>query len=153
MSPSTLYRVVSVAEAITWSILILGMILKYVIVGTDVLVRVGGPVHGFAFLCFVVVTLITAVNAQWKVGEVIVGLGSAIVPWATIAFDRWAHRRGLVPGHWRLAHGDAARTGGEKVIATLVRRPIASAVVAIIGISIVFATLLWLGPPTEWGRG
>ena len=54
MTPKKLFNFFAVAEAITWALLLFGMFLKYVTQTTEVGVRIGGGIHGFVFLCFVV---------------------------------------------------------------------------------------------------
>lgn len=153
MTARAVYRTVSIAEAVTWTLLIVGMLLKYVTHTTEVLVRIGGSVHGFAFLCFVVVTIVTAINARWGTGRTLLGLGSAIIPWATIPFERWAEKKGMLPTHWRLGRdGETPRTGPEKLLTWVLTHPLISIAIALVGVSLVFSMLLWLGPPTEWGQ-
>ena len=50
MTPRRLFRALALAEVVTWTLLLLGMVLKYGTETTDLLVRIGGGLHGFAFL-------------------------------------------------------------------------------------------------------
>lgn len=153
MNARTTYRIVSIAEAVTWTLLIVGMVLKYVTHTTEVLVRIGGSVHGFAFLCFVVVTVVTAINARWGVGKTLLGLAAALVPWATIPFELWAEKKGMLPSAWRLGRaGERPETAPEKALTWVLTHPLVSVFVALVAVSLVFSTLLWLGPPTQWGK-
>ncbi|MCW2710873.1 MAG: hypothetical protein JWP24_1067, partial [Marmoricola sp.] len=104
MTPKTLYRTLALAEVVTWTVLIVGMFLKYVTGTTDVLVRVGGGVHGFVFLAYCVTTLLMGVDHRWSVTRVAAGLASAFVPYLTVFFERSARRAGLLAGDWRLLH-------------------------------------------------
>lgn len=145
MTPRLLYRIVAVAEAITWTLLIIGLVLRATGV-TELGVRIGGGVHGFAFLCYVLATLFAGLNLGWRRTTVLAGLGSAIVPWATIPFERWAERRGLLDGDWqRDGEGRLARLTGW-----VLRHPIPAVAIALAVVAIAFGTLLWLGPPTAW---
>ncbi|MFC7623300.1 DUF3817 domain-containing protein [Microlunatus sp. GCM10028923] len=145
MTPRLLYRIVATAEAITWTVLIIGLILRAAGV-TELGVRIGGGVHGFAFLCYVLVTLFAGLNLSWRPKIILAGLGSAIVPWATIGFDRWAERRGLLDGDWqREGEGRLARLTGW-----VLRHPLPAAAIALAAVVVVFGTLLWLGPPSGW---
>ena len=56
MTPRVLYKRLALAEVVTWTLLILGMIGKYGF-GQDWATSVGGGIHGFVFLCYVVATL------------------------------------------------------------------------------------------------
>ena len=51
MSPKRLFRTLAFAEAVTWTVLIVAMILKYA-AGVDAAVLVGGSIHGFVFLAY-----------------------------------------------------------------------------------------------------
>ena len=56
MSPVLLFRRVAVAEAVTWALLLGGMVLKYVTDTTELGVRVFGMVHGVVFVAYCLVT-------------------------------------------------------------------------------------------------
>ena len=87
MSPKRLYRVFAVAETITWTLLIAGMILKYGF-GVDMRGHVGGGIHGFVFLAYAVVAVLVGVNQRWNFGRIAFAVLTAIVPYATIPFER-----------------------------------------------------------------
>ena len=121
-TPSRLYRLLALAEMVTWTLLLLGMLLKYALQVTEVGVRIGGSLHGFVFLSYVVVTVLVAVDQRWSLGRLAMGLGSALVPYLTVPFERWAHRKGMLGDSWRLRE-DAPRSFPEKVVALALRRP------------------------------
>ncbi|WP_246956878.1 DUF3817 domain-containing protein [Brachybacterium sp. Marseille-Q7125] len=148
-TPSRLYRVLAIAEAITWTLLLLGMALKYLLQITELGVRIGGGLHGFVFLSYVVVTVLVAVDQKWRPMDLLAGLGSAIIPYLTIPFERSAVRRGLLGSSWRL-RAEPGRTAPEKVAALALRHPLLAAIIALVVVSIVFSLLLMAGPPTEW---
>ena len=148
MNPRTLFRIVAVAEAVTWAFLLLGMFLKYVTRTTEAVVPPAGAVHGFVFLCFVATTVFIWVNQRWSVVTGLLGLASAVVPFATIPYERWIERRGQLAGSWRLAPGaEAPRTPAERLQAWVLRSPLVALVIAVAGISVVFSVLLLVGPP------
>lgn len=152
MTPRSLFRVVAVAEAITWTLLIIGLVLKYITQTTEVGVRIGGGLHGFVFLTYVVTTCLVSVDRKWPWPRTLLGLASAVIPYATIPFELSAARKGLLtPGPWRLGPGGERPAGGiERALALVLRRPVVSVLVAVVGIAAVFSGLLALGPPTEW---
>lgn len=151
MSPSRLFRIVAVAEAVTWAMLIAGMILKYGTKTTELGVSIGGGLHGFVFLLFVVVTVLLWISQRWPAWAGLLGLVSAIVPFATVPFEIWAERKGLLGPTWRLRRGgEAPRTVPEKALAALMARPVLSSVVTVILVAVVFAVLVLGGPP---GKG
>jgi integral membrane protein len=148
MKPRTLFRLVAVAEAVTWAFLLLGMFLKYVTRSTEALVPPAGAVHGFVFLCFVVTLVFVWINQRWSPATGLLGLASAIVPFATVPYEWWIERRGQLAGAWRLAPGaETPRNPLERVQAWVLRSPLAALLVAVVGISVVFSVLLFVGPP------
>ena len=52
MSPRQLFRALAVAEAVTWTLLLIGMVGKHALGVTELGVRIGGGVHGFVFLAY-----------------------------------------------------------------------------------------------------
>lgn len=150
MNPRSLYHTLALAEAVTWTLLILGMVGKYGF-GIDIATTIGGGVHGFVFLCYVVATLVVWIDKRWPARTGLLGLGSAIIPYLTIPFERRVDRRGLLDGPWRLAAG-GDRPGNlfEHLVAFALRRPIPALVIVVVVVSVVFALLLNAGPPTEW---
>lgn len=148
-SPHRLYRLLAVAEVITWAMLISGMILKYVLHVTELGVRIGGGIHGFVFLAYCAATVLVGVDQRWGAGRIALGLGSAVIPFVTVAFERWAERRGMLAEVWRLLT-ESPRTAAERLAAVILRRPVLSAVVILVLVAVVFALLLQAGPPTQW---
>ncbi len=148
-SPHRLYRLLAVAEVITWAMLISGMMLKYVLHVTELGVRIGGGIHGFVFLAYCAATVLVGVDQRWGAGRIALGLGSAVIPFVTVAFERWAERRGMLSEAWRLLT-ESPRTASERLAAVILRRPVLSAVVTLVVVAVVFTLLLQAGPPTQW---
>ena len=151
-SPRRLFGVLAVAEAVTWTLLLLGMLGKYVLdLGDlgDLGVRIGGGLHGFVFLAYCLVTLLVGVDQRWGPARIVTGWVSAVVPYATIPFERWADRQGLLGPTWRLRAEPADGSVG-RVVAWVVRHPVPAALVGIVLVAAVFSGLLALGPPDEW---
>jgi integral membrane protein len=150
VTPKTLYRTLALAEVVTWTVLIVGMFLKYVTGTTEVLVRVGGGVHGFVFLAYCVTTLLMGVDHRWSVTRLAAGLASAFVPYLTVFFERSAGRAGLLAGDWRLLHQPPSGAV-EGLVARALRGPVIAGAVTLAVLVAVFSGLLLLGPPTQWG--
>ncbi|WP_238335878.1 DUF3817 domain-containing protein [Serinicoccus kebangsaanensis] len=144
--PGRLLRLLADAEAVTWALLLLGMTLKYLTRTTDLGVSIAGPVHGFVFLAYCVVVLVVGVDQRWGARRMVLGLASAVPPFTTIPFERWVRRRGLAGERWRLRES-GARTAVERALAAVLRRPLPSAVVALLVVGAVFSALLAIGPP------
>lgn len=147
--PARLFRALAAAEMVTWTLLLLGMLGKYVLDVGDLGVRLGGGIHGFVFLAYCLVTVMIAVDQRWRLRDAIVGLASAVIPYATVPFERSAERRGLLGQSWRL-RSDHSRAPQEKVVAAAVRNPVLAAAVSLMVVTVVFGGLLFLGPPWQW---
>ncbi|MCP2167362.1 DUF3817 domain-containing protein [Goodfellowiella coeruleoviolacea] len=92
--PAGRFRLLAMAEAVSWAGLLVGMFFKYVVVGNDLGVRVFGPVHGVLFVCYVLVTLLARGPLGWRVPTLILALVASIPPFGTVVFERWAARTG-----------------------------------------------------------
>jgi integral membrane protein len=94
MSTTLLFRITAVAEALSWTGLLVGMYLKY---ATDVGeggVQLFGPIHGAAFIAYVFAAFLVARAQRWTGGTLALALAASIPPLATIWFERWATRTG-----------------------------------------------------------
>lgn len=148
MTPRTLYRRIAAAEVVTWALLLLGMVLKYVTRTTDLGVRIFGLAHGVVFIAFCLVTLLLWVNQRWTLREAALGLLSAVPPFLTIWWERRLERRGRLEGGWRLGRdGEAPATPAERVVATLLARPAVAVGVGIAAVVALTAVALVAGPP------
>src|SRR5699024_8694119 len=148
-TPSRLYRALALAEMVTWTLLLAGMFVKYVLGAGELLVRIGGGLHGFTFLAYVVVTVLVATDQRWRWRDLLLGLGSAIIPYLTVPFERSALHRGLLGERWRLRE-QPGTTAPETLVAAALRRPLPAGVSAVAVMAIVVSVLLSLGPPTQW---
>ena len=151
MTPRSLFRAVAVAEALTWALLLAGMYVKYIAQVTDRLVPPAGAVHGFVFLCFISVTLFVWVNQRWSVSTGVLGVASAFVPFATVAFEHRRRIRGQLDGGWRLAPGGSEPQNlPERLQTALLRSPMRAGAAAFAAITVVFVLLLLTGPPVSF---
>ena len=147
-TPQSLFRTLAIAEAVSWTLLIAGLIIRAV-TGWAPAVTIGGGIHGFVFLSYGATVVLVALNNRWGAGPTILALASAIVPYATVPAEIVLQRRGLLAGSWRLA-ADRTSTDArwyDRPLAWLLARPsllfggIAVAVVAL------YTVLLIVGPP------
>lgn len=90
----TLFKVVAVAEALSWAGLLVGMYLKHVAGTTEAGVHLFGPVHGGIFLAYVGLALVLARTLRWTPGVTLLALACSVPPFATAAFEVWAARTG-----------------------------------------------------------
>jgi integral membrane protein len=146
MHPRVLLRTVARAEAVTWSLLLLGMFLKYVTQTTELGVRVFGMAHGIVFVAYCLTVLVVAVDARWRPGQALLGLACAVPPLATLWFERYAGARDLAGDAWRLRR-TAPTTLLERPVAWLVRNPLAGAGAGVAAVAALTAVALAVGPP------
>ena len=151
MTPQRLFRALAVAETVTWTLLLLGMFGKYVTGTTEAGVRIGGGLHGFAFLSYCAATILIGVDQRWTLRRLAAGLGSAFVPFLTVPFERSTERAGQLSHTWRLV-AEQPRGVAEQPVAWALRSPVLAGVLVTVALGVVFTGLLMLGPPTEWGR-
>lgn len=146
LTPRMLFQGFATAEMFTWMGLITALILRALEVVN--VVPIAGGVHGFVFLCYCVTTVFVWVNQRWHPGIGLTGLVLAIVPFATVPFERIIDRKGLLGVHWRLASGgDRPRGAIEHIQAWVLRHVVAACVLLVLLVTALFLTLLWLGPP------
>ncbi|MGQ0775542.1 MAG: DUF3817 domain-containing protein [Pseudonocardiales bacterium] len=84
------FRAVAIAEALSWTGLLVGMVFKYLVVGDDIGVKIFGPIHGGLFVLYVVVTMLVRRPLRWSIGTTVLALVASIPPLGTLLFERWA---------------------------------------------------------------
>lgn len=146
MTPTTLFRRVAVAEAITWGLLLAGMFAKYVTETTDLGVRVFGMLHGVVFIAYCLTTLLVAVDQRWSYRRLLLGLAASVPPFATLWFERYAARRGALAPSWRLVQGPP-RGGVERAVSWLLRNPVQGALSGLLAVVVLTGVALLIGPP------
>ncbi|MEV8219891.1 DUF3817 domain-containing protein [Microbacterium sp. NPDC077391] len=147
-TPARLFRVLAIAEAITWTLLISALILRAV-GQPSVLVTIGGGIHGFVFLAYGATAVLLAFNQRWHAGVAATAIASAIVPYATIPAEIWLHRSRRLEGQWRLTETDDPRdrTWYDRTMRWFLHRPWVLAVLILVAIVAIFSILLLIGPP------
>jgi len=73
------FRVVAVAEAISWLALIVATVVKYA-ADAPLGVHVLGPIHGVLFLAYVVLALEVRRRRQWDGRTLLIVLAESMVP-------------------------------------------------------------------------
>ena len=97
----SVFRVVAVAEALSWAGLLVAMFFKWVVAedphtGAEGGVPIMGPIHGGVFVLFVLTSLVAWRVFSWRLGTIALALASAIPPFATVWFERRVDRQGLL---------------------------------------------------------
>lgn len=87
------FRLVALAEAVTWVGLLVGMYFKYLgSPRTEIGVKVFGMAHGVVFIAFVSTALLAGIAYAWGAGTWLLALLGGIVPLGSVIFLIWADR-------------------------------------------------------------
>lgn len=89
-----LFRVVAIAEAISWVGLLIAMFFKYVVDLGEGGVPVLGPVHGVIFILYVGAALAVFRPLRWTPKTLLLALAASVPPLFTWWFETWALRTG-----------------------------------------------------------
>ncbi|PNI08011.1 DUF3817 domain-containing protein [Arthrobacter sp. AFG7.2] len=90
------FRILAIAEAFSWAALLIGMYFKWIAGTTEIGVQVAGPVHGALFVGYGIAALALWRLQRWPFVVALFAGMSAVFPFATILFERWADKRGYL---------------------------------------------------------
>lgn len=90
----TAFRLVAVVEALTWAGLLVGMLFKYVLADDERGVQLFGPLHGAAFIAYVLAVLAFRRTFAWGLPVTLAALACGVPPFASVVFEEWADRTG-----------------------------------------------------------
>lgn len=93
-----LFAVAAFIEGFTWAGLLIGMWLKYGPVANELGVKIFGPLHGGAFLFYVVATVLSALRLRWPWWATLLAVIAAVPPLVTVPLEMWFRRIGLLSG-------------------------------------------------------
>lgn len=106
------FRVVALAEAVSWAGLLIGMYFKYLgSPRTEIGVKVFGMAHGLVFIAFVITALLAGIAYAWNARTWLLALLGSVVPLGSVIFLIWADRTAKL----------APSSGRETVVAASVR--------------------------------
>ncbi|MCJ1707056.1 DUF3817 domain-containing protein [Microbacterium sp. VKM Ac-2923] len=147
-TPLTLFRTLAIAEAISWTLLIGGLILRAA-ADLPLAVTIGGGIHGFVFLAYGATAVLVALNQRWGVGPTALAIVSAVIPYATVPTEIWLHRTGRLRGAWRLDETADPRDRRpiDRLLRFFLRRPWILALALVAAVALAFVVLLIVGPP------
>ncbi|WP_034278201.1 DUF3817 domain-containing protein [Haloechinothrix halophila] len=95
---ATVFRIIAVAEALSWAALLAGMFVKYVLEFGEGGVPVIGMVHGILFAVYVVTALAVHRIFGWDAKTLLLALAASVPPLCTWWFELWALRSGKFDG-------------------------------------------------------
>jgi integral membrane protein len=89
------FRLVALAEALSWVGLLVGMYFKYLgSPRTEIGVKVFGMTHGLVFIAFVVTGLVAGIAFGWAARTWLLALLASIAPLCSVIFLIWADKSG-----------------------------------------------------------
>ena len=152
MTPKRLFAFFATAEAVTWTLLISALIARAVTQVPAVVVTVVGGTHGAVFLGYGATAALVGVNQRWPIGRIVTGIALAIVPFATVPFERLALKRSQLEGSWRVSASTDPRDNHwfDRLFRWFIARPTLLVVTLVAVVALIFTILVSLGSPTEW---
>jgi len=153
-SPQRAFQTFAFSEALTWSLLLGALAFRALVGLPQALFTVIGGLHGAMFLGYGVMAALVGVNQRWSFGRIVLGTALAIVPFATLPFEKNLSKNGLLFGRWRLESSGDPRDlhWFDRFFRWFLNRPLLFAAALIVVVIAIFTTLLSLGSPTEWGN-
>lgn len=152
MTPKRLFAFFATAEAVTWTLLISALIARAVTEVPAIVVTAVGGTHGAVFLGYGVTAALVGVNQRWPIGRIVTGIALAIVPFATVPFERLALKRSQLEGLWRVSTSTDPRDSHwfDRLFRWFIARPALLVVTLVAVVALIFTILVSLGSPTEW---
>ena len=96
MQIATIYTIIARFEAFTWAGLLVGMFLKYGLETTEMGVWLFGRLHGFAFLAYFLIAIVTGIRLKWPWWASLLAVLAAIPPLVTYPLELWFRKMGLL---------------------------------------------------------
>lgn len=147
-TPTSLFRALAIAEAVSWTLLITALIVRAAS-GFAIGVTIAGAIHGFVFLSYGATAVLLALHQRWTAWPTVAAIGSAVIPYATIPTELWLARTGRLAGPWRLeeAADPADRRWYDAPLRWFLRRPWVLGLLILLAVVALFTVLLLIGPP------
>ena len=152
MSPKKLFQTFAVGEAFTWALLISALIARALVEGLAIAVTIAGTIHGGMFLSYCTTAVLVGVNQRWSFGKIAAAVSLAIVPFATVPFDRSLLKKGRLEGAWRTQPSDhpSDKSVIDRLFRWFIARPLVLILTLVLAVATLFFALLSLGSPTTW---
>jgi len=107
------FRILALAEAFSWAALLAGMYFNWVAGTGELGVQIAGRVHGALFVGYGAAALALWRLQRWPLAVAFFAGLSAVFPFATIAFERWAAQRGHLAAEDALPSADSGAGARE----------------------------------------
>jgi integral membrane protein len=152
--PKDIFGTFARIEMFTWALLIAAIVVREAIGLAPNIFTIAGATHGFAFIGYSVTAVLVGVNQRWPLAQTAIAVVLAVVPFATYPFDRYLEKRSMMDGEWRIEGTKDPRdnTRFDRLFRWFIFRPVLLIFTLVVFVVSLFAFLLWLGPPYQWGR-
>lgn len=149
MTPRTVFRIASVAEAVTWTALIAAMVARYVFSAEVPFFFAVGLAHGVVFIAFVAVCVVVGLNQRWAWWSILLSALAAVPPYGTVVADVVLERRRRLEGAWRLEASDDPRDAHpiDRLLRWFLARPWLFAAALVVVVALLTVVALVAGPP------
>jgi integral membrane protein len=153
-TPKAILETFALIEMITWAVLITAIIARETIGLAPNIFFIAGATHGFAFIGYSVTAVLVAVNQRWPMARGATAVMLAIVPFATVPFEKYLEKRNQLDGEWRTekSNNPLDKTKFDQLFRWFINHPVILVLsLVVFGIGL-FSVLLWIGPPGQWGN-
>lgn len=153
-TPKAIFSTFALVEMFTWALLISAIIADRTIGLASNLFFIAGATHGFAFIGYSATSVLVAVNQRWSLVRGALAVLLAIVPFATVPFEKYLEKRRLLEGDWRTekSSNPKDKTKLDQLFRWFINHPVILVLTLVVTVIGLFSFLLWLGPPGEWGN-
>ncbi|MFC7742290.1 DUF3817 domain-containing protein [Nocardiopsis composta] len=110
----TAFRIIAAAEAVTWVGLLIGMFFKRVVAWSELGVQIFGPLHGIAFIVYVVVAAIAWYRLRWGLWTGVIALAASVPRWAPSSSSGWPAPAACWTPRRRPERSGPRRSAGER---------------------------------------
>ena len=151
--PKDIFGTFALIEMFTWALLIAAIVIRETIGLSPNIFTIAGATHGLAFMGYSVTAVLVGVNQRWPLQQTAIAVVLAIVPFATYPFDRYLEKKSMMDGEWRIEGTKDPRdnTRFDRLFRWFIFRPVLLILTLVVFVVSLFAFLLWLGPPYQWG--
>jgi integral membrane protein len=153
-TPKAIFGTFALIEMLTWALLIAAIIAEETVGIASNLFFIAGATHGFAFISYSATAVLVAVNQRWPLIRGTVAVMLAIVPFATVPFEKYLEKRKQLDGEWRTekSKNPSDNTKFDQLFRWFINHPVILVLTLFVSVIALFSFLLWLGPPGEWGN-
>jgi integral membrane protein len=153
-TPKAIFGTFALVEMFTWALLISAIVARETIGIAPNVFFIAGATHGFAFIGYSATAVLVAVNQRWPITRGAIAVLLAIVPFATVPFEKYLEKRQLLEGDWRTekSSNPLDKTKFDQLFRWFINHPVILVLTLVVAVIGLFSFLLWLGPPTEWGN-